>query len=547
MTKDRTNGSRAATLACVGLAAMLLPLAAQAQDEANATCRRAIGTELARWAERTVDARQQCMTRSAIGLLAPDTDCSATSTDSLLARRLQRNDRRLERMLILACGGADFTLLSYPGPCPDPSGDFDAETLSDCIRAIGGAAVDGVLAAHYPSSLSVFRGPARTCVASVATHARRMLALELRTRLQCRLARELGEIPQAVDCLALPQPFGPGTGDSSYDAALSRAYLRWLSRMPASCARADLSAMGYDEDCPGSHANAFDVHDLKRCVFDGNLRGAFVLGDLAFPSDPVCGNGIPQEGEGCDDGQANSDTAPNACRTDCTLPRCGDAVTDQGETCDDGDHTPLDGCNGACQAEFCGDGITNDSPPEQCDDGNASNGDLCASCRDAVCGDGFVCTAAACTSGPGGGAEQCDDGSANGPDAACQNDCSGFRYTCQVTFGITSGELLGGATYQVDYPSALGTLLGSGTSVSCTNLVQGALSTFFDNDGARRLRHSVILPAGFQAPLPLARCAFATGDAALAASVFAMTLVDASDPNFQPLQPALAVTSIVCE
>ncbi len=35
------------------------------------------------------------------------------------------------------------------------------------------------------------------------------------------------------------------------------------------------------------------------------------------PDAGSCGNGILQAGEDCDDGAANSDTAPNACRTNC--------------------------------------------------------------------------------------------------------------------------------------------------------------------------------------------------------------------------------------
>ena len=51
---------------------------------------------------------------------------------------------------------------------------------------------------------------------------------------------------------------------------------------------------------------------------------------------PNCGNGMMNPGEECDDGAANSDTIPNACRTDCSEPSCGDGVIDDGEQCDDG-------------------------------------------------------------------------------------------------------------------------------------------------------------------------------------------------------------------
>ena len=45
-----------------------------------------------------------------------------------------------------------------------------------------------------------------------------------------------------------------------------------------------------------------------------------------------CGDGVtdPGLGEECDQGVNNSDSTPDACRTDCTLPACGDGVIDPG-------------------------------------------------------------------------------------------------------------------------------------------------------------------------------------------------------------------------
>ena len=64
-----------------------------------------------------------------------------------------------------------------------------------------------------------------------------------------------------------------------------------------------------------------------------------------------CGDGVLEGFEQCDDALDNSDTAPDACRTDCTLPRCGDGVTDGGEACDDGEAWGGDGCSPTCRAE----------------------------------------------------------------------------------------------------------------------------------------------------------------------------------------------------
>jgi cysteine-rich repeat protein len=75
-------------------------------------------------------------------------------------------------------------------------------------------------------------------------------------------------------------------------------------------------------------------------------------------------------GEDCDDGDDNnSDTEPDACRTDCTEARCGDGVTDAGEACDDGNDIDDDGCSNACAlpvVNLC-EGVTcSDAPPADC-------------------------------------------------------------------------------------------------------------------------------------------------------------------------------------
>jgi hypothetical protein len=74
--------------------------------------------------------------------------------------------------------------------------------------------------------------------------------------------------------------------------------------------------------------------------------------------EPACGNGMVEPGEECDDGENNSDTRADACRTDCTLPRCGDGVVDGGEECEPGDTVS---CTTAC-------GTTGSGPcdPERC-------------------------------------------------------------------------------------------------------------------------------------------------------------------------------------
>ncbi|MBX7084217.1 MAG: DUF4215 domain-containing protein, partial [Nannocystaceae bacterium] len=64
----------------------------------------------------------------------------------------------------------------------------------------------------------------------------------------------------------------------------------------------------------------------------------------------ICGNGLADEGEECDDGLMNLDTA--ACTTTCTMASCGDGFVHAGvETCDDGNTDPGDGCAADCTTE----------------------------------------------------------------------------------------------------------------------------------------------------------------------------------------------------
>jgi cysteine-rich repeat protein len=142
-----------------------------------------------------------------------------------------------------------------------------------------------------------------------------------------------------------------------------------------------------------------------------------------------CDNGATDTG----DGDINSNTDPNACRTNCRNAFCGDGVQDNGEMCDDDNNDNTDFCpsgiNGTCKPAECGDGHVRSetntiSPdPEECDDGNSNNSDDCpdgsgGTCKPAMCGDGFRRT-------QGANPEQCDNGSANS-DAdkdACRTNC----------------------------------------------------------------------------------------------------------------------------
>jgi cysteine-rich repeat protein len=187
-------------------------------------------------------------------------------------------------------------------------------------------------------------------------------------------------------------------------------------------------------------------------VKEGKGRGKFVKIELP-PKTAVCGNGVVEPGEECDDGNTND---CDACSNRCTLVTgCGDGTRCGNEQCDDGNTTPCDGCSPTCTLEsglLCGDGTVNGAcgeqcdpptpgqcdaqcqhipycgdghvdPGEECDDGNSNDCDTCSNHCTLVtgCGDGTVC-----------GAEECDDGNTT--------SCDGCSSTCTIEPGGRCGD-----------------------------------------------------------------------------------------------------------
>jgi len=75
----------------------------------------------------------------------------------------------------------------------------------------------------------------------------------------------------------------------------------------------------------------------------------------------------------------SSTDAVELCGDSTTAAICGNGILEGSEQCDDGNTISGDGCSSTCQLEsaVCGNGIVEGS--EQCDDGNLVNGDGCSS------------------------------------------------------------------------------------------------------------------------------------------------------------------------
>jgi cysteine-rich repeat protein len=92
--------------------------------------------------------------------------------------------------------------------------------------------------------------------------------------------------------------------------------------------------------------------------------------------DPVCGNGLREWSEQCDEGAENADD--RTCTASCNVAICGDGLLlPMVESCDDGNRDDDDGCPADCAV--CGDGVAQAS--ESCDDGNAVFDDGCNDCK----------------------------------------------------------------------------------------------------------------------------------------------------------------------
>jgi len=171
----------------------------------------------------------------------------------------------------------------------------------------------------------------------------------------------------------------------------------------------------------------------------------------------TCGNGTVEGSEDCDGDGAGAGGETATCDDDCTAVQCGDGNTNEtaGETCDDSGESAT--CDANCSAVQCGDGTTNTTAGEDCDDSgesatcdddcsavqcgdgttNASAGETCddsgesatcdANCSAVQCGDGTTNTSAG---------ETCDD---SGESATCDANCSAVQCGDGIT-NTSAGE-----------------------------------------------------------------------------------------------------------
>jgi cysteine-rich repeat protein len=102
----------------------------------------------------------------------------------------------------------------------------------------------------------------------------------------------------------------------------------------------------------------------------GSESDATTVSDTGSPG--LCGDGVIDPGEECDDGRNNADKDAY-CTLDCKENVCGDGLLGPDEACDDGNTVSWDGCSDDCSA-LCGNGVLEDD--EECDEGDANHDTL---------------------------------------------------------------------------------------------------------------------------------------------------------------------------
>lgn len=181
---------------------------------------------------------------------------------------------------------------------------------------------------------------------------------------------------------------------------------------PGDAVCVELAVLGPRCVRPEQEAACVGQPDGAICSVEGLFDDGFCAEGACFL--PICGNGLRDPGEVCDDGDNDSGDGCSArCDSD---ESCGNGILDSAadEECDDGGIEPGDGCGPTCLRERCGNGVRD--PGEVCDDNNDEPGDGCGpTClSDETCGNGQV---------DFGIGEQCDDGNIRSHDG-CSSACT---------------------------------------------------------------------------------------------------------------------------
>jgi len=135
---------------------------------------------------------------------------------------------------------------------------------------------------------------------------------------------------------------------------------------------------GGDSTNSGSgNPGACQENDTKQCFCTDGTTSAQTCKGGAWTECPCNGGAGGNGGSGGSGGNGGAGGGEPTCVPGGSAEiLCGNGVVDPGEECDDGNCDPTDQCTDVCKNAICGDKIV--QPPEVCDDGNGGElGDMC--------------------------------------------------------------------------------------------------------------------------------------------------------------------------
>lgn len=182
--------------------------------------------------------------------------------------------------------------------------------------------------------------------------------------------------------------FADDDGDGAFDCADSDCAGN------AGCLECAFTCDPNPSDCLGGECDRFSgrcntfFRFGQECDTDSNPATAEVCGGegRCVPNTAVCGNGIVENNEQCDDGNViDGDSCTSACLVNAV---CGNGLIELGEDCDDGNLLAGDGCGPNCRIEQCG--------QISCEDFNPCTTNVCTDPNTSTCtstnvADGTVC------------------------------------------------------------------------------------------------------------------------------------------------------------
>jgi cysteine-rich repeat protein len=318
----RTQGRRAGLTLMIGLFGAFKLLPAAAQDIGK--CQRTIAKETAGFEAAVMKNLQKCEDGVLKGKIAACPDEKASS--AIAASRA-----KLEAKITGACDGLTFIDMGFGGRQSECSSSCfialdDAESVAGCVACIGEASVKQLIQVYYgavdqPSTNKSILKCQQTLGKTAAKH----FATVRKGLQKCEdgvLKGGAGPCPDSGTASKINASAGK-VGDAVVktcpDPVLSDAF---------NLGKFESRVSGVDPTCSAGVGSASAVAGSTTCVTEGNgdCTTDFSVG-RALPCNPtgVCGNGIIEPGETCDDGNTENDTGvgpADFCPFDCQIGPC---------------------------------------------------------------------------------------------------------------------------------------------------------------------------------------------------------------------------------